>query len=81
MVNSEKHPVGTVALALGAAVLGFILGARIKVGNHGATVIVMPIGGDLVIHPPASQPAVSPTEEAPEGEEERAIDQLQTDEV
>jgi hypothetical protein len=87
MTISEKRPVGTVALALGAALFGFILGARVKVGNHGATLIVIPVGRDLVIGAPPSEarPSEARPSDAPapelDSEEEPLPDELQADEV
>jgi hypothetical protein len=82
MTISEKRPVGTVALALGAALFGFILGARVKVGNHGATLIVIPVGRDLVIGAPPSEarPSEAPAPEL-DSEEEPVPDELQADEA
>jgi hypothetical protein len=87
MANPEKSPIGTVAIALGAALFGFIMGARVKIGNHGATIIVMPIGRDLVIAaPPSAPPSEAPPSEAPtpqmaelDSDEEVVSDELQTD--
>ncbi len=59
MAKSTEGHFGNLALALGAALIGFILGARVKIGNHGANIIIMPIGGDLVIVPPLSSEATS----------------------
>jgi hypothetical protein len=65
MINQDKGPFGGVVPVLGALLLGFVLGARIKIANEGAKIFIVPIGGDLVINrPPAPAPQTAPPSEA-----------------
>jgi hypothetical protein len=56
MSNSDHSPLRLLAIAAGGAFLGFILGARVRIGNQGAKIIIMPIGRDLVIGLPQTEP-------------------------
>jgi hypothetical protein len=79
MSDSTKGYVGPLAAALGAALFGFLVGARVSVGNHGAKIVVMPIGGDLVVVLPPS--AAAPSAAAPSAAAPSAAAQADSDEV
>jgi hypothetical protein len=79
MSDSTKGYVGPLAAALGAALFGFLVGARVSVGNHGAKIVVMPIGGDLVVVLPPS--AAAPSAAAPSAAAQADSDEVHVEDV